>query len=154
MHFCLEETANCQPLPTLTTPMKQPLSFHPVVIAAPAHAFFHLELTPNESEYKLSFSVKDETNIRYYVIEGSNDLVSFDWLARIYPQGRSGRPFTYNAAIRNTSYCYYRIRQVDNLSIHDANDDVVSLNVKEPEIVIGPEKKIKMHVAFANTYTY
>lgn len=85
----------------------------PVVIAAPAQAFFHLVLTPNEDRHKLSFSVKDETNIRYYLIEGSHDMLSFDPLSRIYAKGSTDLPRTYNATIYNTDYSYYRVRQVD-----------------------------------------
>jgi hypothetical protein len=134
--------------------MKKPSASHPIVIAAPAQAFFHLELTPNEKEYKLSFSVKDETNIRYYVIEGSDDLISFEWLSRIYPKGTGGRPFTYNATIRNTSYDYYRIRQIDNMGPLAADDDIEFINIKDDGHPEAMDRKSKMHLAFANTYTY
>jgi hypothetical protein len=134
--------------------MKKTSASHPIVIAAPAQAFFHLELTPNEDSYKLSFSVKDETNIRYYVIEGSDDLVSFQWLSRIYPKGTAGRPCTYNAAIHNTTFNCYRIRQVDNMGPLDANDALEFINIKDDGDTEGPEKKPRMHMAFANTYTY
>jgi hypothetical protein len=134
--------------------MKKLSALHPIVLAAPAHAFFHLELTPGEDEYRVTFSVKDETNIRYYVIEGSDDLVSFEWLSRIYPKGNAGRPFTYNAAIRNTSFRCYRIRQVDNMSVVDSEDAIQSANINDGEIGNGLEKKGKTHMAYANTYTY
>ena len=87
---------------------------HPVVIAAPSQSFFHLVLTAQEECYRLSFSVKDESNIRYYLIEGSHDMISFDRLTRIFAKGGSHLPRTYTATIHNTDYQYYRIRQVDD----------------------------------------
>lgn len=134
--------------------MKKPSPLQPIVIAAPAQAFFHLELTPSQHEYKLSFSVKDETNIRYYVIEGSDDMNSFDWLSRIYPKGNAGRPFTYNASIRNTSYSYYRIRQVDNMSFQDSEDKIETINTDEKEIEDGKERKTRMHFALASSFSF
>lgn len=88
----------------------------PIVIAAPAQAFFHLVITPYDEYFKLAFSVKDETNIRYYLIEGSDDMITFHRLTRILALGATDLPRTYNATIYDTAYRYYRIRQVDNAS--------------------------------------
>lgn len=90
------------------------VSLHPVVIAAPSQAFFHLILSAQEGLYQLSFSVKDETDIRYYLIEGSNDMISFDRLTRVYAKGNTHLPRTYKAIIYNTDYSCYRIRQIDD----------------------------------------
>jgi hypothetical protein len=97
-----------------------------MVIAAPSQAFFHLNLSKQENYYRLSFSVKDETNIRYYLIEGSQDMISFDRLTRIYAKGNSHLPRTYNATIYNTGYRYYRIRQVDNAYAAGFSSTIIS----------------------------
>ncbi len=82
-------------------------------MATPSHAFYHLGINSNLPEYLITFSVKEEVNIRYYLIEGSNDMVNFDRLTRVYARGQSRLPSSYAVTIRNTKYSCYRVRQVD-----------------------------------------
>lgn len=106
--------------------MMEPLSSHsPVVLATPAQAFFHLVLSPGRNAHTLTFSVKDEVNVRYYLIEGSHDLLSFDRITRIYAKGNCALPCSYSATIRDTGYRYYRVRQVDNASASVLSPDEV-----------------------------
>jgi hypothetical protein len=138
--------------------MKEPSSSRkPVVIAAPAQAFFHLELSPYADTYRLSFSVKEETNIRYYIVEGSYDLVLFDRLTRIHARGNCDMPCTYNATIRNTSYNYYRIRQVDNLTaaLFAPSDKMNEPgNPEEDSIVEEAERPYRISSAFSDIFVY
>ncbi|MBS1614538.1 MAG: hypothetical protein JST06_00285 [Bacteroidetes bacterium] len=86
----------------------------PVVLAIPAQAFFHLGIREGLQTHQLSFSVKAEENIRYYVIEGSQDLVSFEQLMRVFAKGNSALPSSYTIPIHDTQYHFYRVRQIDS----------------------------------------
>ncbi len=86
----------------------------PVVLAIPAQAFFHLGIRQGLQKHQLSFSVKAEENIRCYVIEGSQDLVSFERLTRVFAKGNSALPNSYTVPIHETGFLFYRVRQIDN----------------------------------------
>jgi hypothetical protein len=104
----------------------------PVVLATPAQAFFHLVIRPGADTYRLSFSVKAESNIRCYIIEGSHDLMSFDRITRVYAKGNSALPSSYSITIRNTDYSYYRVRQIDNATASTLNSE----DLLEPGAVV------------------
>jgi hypothetical protein len=114
-------------------------SLCPVVIAAPAQAFFHLILSPDGDVHNLCFSVKEEDNIRYYQVEGSHDLITFHKISRILARASKGLPRTYNTVIHDTSYSYYRVRQIDDMSAEiisatnkvESKDDQTSTRQKD-----------------------
>jgi len=61
----------------------------------------------------VSFVVPREANIRYYLLEGSRDSLSFHILSRVDARGNTVLPQSYTTTHHDTSYRYYRIRQVD-----------------------------------------
>lgn len=83
------------------------------VSCARAQSFTHFSARRLGSEAEVSFTVRKEANIRYYLIEGSKDSLSFDILDRIASAGNTVLPLSYRRTMYDTSYRLYRVRQVD-----------------------------------------
>jgi hypothetical protein len=81
--------------------------------ALSAQPFSSQSVQRNGQTDQLHFSVKEETNIRYYLVEGSRDNASFEILGRVAAKGNSRLPQSYKSSFYDTSIRYYRIRQVD-----------------------------------------
>ena len=80
-------------------------------VLANAQQFSHVSFKDNTNA--IAFTVSRESNIRYYVLEGSNNDVDFDIVSRVESQGNRVLPCKYELAKADKDYNYYRISQVD-----------------------------------------
>src|SRR6218665_1238083 len=70
-------------------------------------------LSTKNDETRLQFEVSKEANIKYYLLEGSNDKEEYEVVTRIPSKGNSVLKRKYTVTISGTSHSYYRLRQVD-----------------------------------------
>lgn len=78
-----------------------------------AETFTTCSLTSEGATHKLSFTVKSESNIRYYVVEAGRDSLNYDVVATVPARGNTTLSGRYTACSYDTGYRYYRVRQVD-----------------------------------------
>lgn len=81
-----------------------------------AQPFTKCSLVRNGANDVLSFSVKSESNVRYYLLEASRDSASYDIVARTAARGNKMLAQQYSLCSYDTNYRYYRVRQVDMMA--------------------------------------
>lgn len=82
-------------------------------LLAAAQDFAACKITQKGARAELCFQVPAEANVRYYLLEGSRDSLSFDVLERLEAQGSGKRACAYHFGLYDPSYTFYRVRQVD-----------------------------------------
>src|ERR1035441_5748963 len=83
---------------------------------APAIAHFTRSINldkANDGEESISFSVSSESNIKCYIIEGSNDNVNYELVITIPCPGNTGMPRRYEFESGLMHYLIFRIKQMD-----------------------------------------
>ena len=121
------------------------LVLHASAFTASAQAFPALALHRGEGVDNITFTIKEETNICYYLLEGSHDSLAFEIIARTKAAGNTRLPRSYTITSYDTAFGFYRVRQVDMTagSLYSASvttDDRKSRTMwlgalKEPAIV-------------------
>jgi hypothetical protein len=75
--------------------------------------FINVELKRSEAFASISFRVPKEMNIKYYVLETSNDSINFEVVSRLKASGNSVTGNQYCIPAPPCEAKYYRIRQLD-----------------------------------------
>lgn len=68
----------------------------------------------NKEKHTLSFSVKNEVNVSYYLLLAGNEKDDLTPIDRIKAKGNSVMPIHYNNTVFDAAYNYYQIAQVKN----------------------------------------
>jgi hypothetical protein len=78
------------------------------------------------NQNKISFTVAKEANVSYYVIEGSNDSIHYNFVQQIPSKGNSVLPVKYTVSFWKPEYRYLRIRQ------QNMNQQITYAAVQQP----------------------
>jgi hypothetical protein len=76
-------------------------------------AFLVASIDKEAGEHILRFTVAKEANIKYYVIEGTNDSIQYEFVAVVKSRGNSVLPIEYRTAISVNQCTIYSIKQID-----------------------------------------
>jgi heme-binding NEAT domain protein len=93
--------------------MKQLLFISLISFPVLANAQQFGQVSFKDNTNTVAFTVPKESNVRYYVLEGSNNEVDFDIVSRVESQGNRVLPCQYQLPQTDKAYTSYRIRQVD-----------------------------------------
>jgi hypothetical protein len=98
----------------------------PAQVSKPTEVFKSASAQKIDNEDIIAFTVASEVNIRNYILEGSNDGSTFEFLRCFPSRGNSMIPVNYEITVRGTSFAHYRVRQTD-MNTSDTLSDVMSV---------------------------
>lgn len=94
----------------------------------------------NKEKAALSFSVKNEINVSYYLVLAGNEKSQLDPISRIKPNGNTVLSQNYTTDLLGMNYSYYQIVQVKN----DGQQLISDIAMPEPS------NKYKQQLQFSN----
>lgn len=97
--------------------MKQAIIFilaicNTLVLSAQPTAFNNIGLHSQQKRAYISFSTRNEVNVRYYSIEASNDNKEFNIIGRLPATTNSMQPVQHQYDLSGHNYAYYRVGQL------------------------------------------
>lgn len=102
--------------------------------------------TKNEN-WQLHFSVCNELNIRYYLIEAGGDTTEMDIIARIPAKSNSVLPQQYPYGLNADTHPYYRVR-----SVAMNNDIAYSDILREQNVIPQQSEQLQRPATGTNNY--
>lgn len=98
--------------------MKQAIIFilaicNTLVLSAQPTAFNNISLQSQQKRAYISFSTRNEVNVRYYSIEASNDNKEFNIIGRLPATTNSMQPVRHQYDLSGFDYTYYRVMQLN-----------------------------------------
>ena len=119
-----------------------------IATQATAQTVTSVSLSAKNNEVRLQFEVSKEVNIKYYLLEGSNDKEEYDVVTRIPSKGNSMLRRKYSVAISETDHNYYRLRQVDmnNACFYTAINNTPAFPAPGKEPIVPEEMMAKTPV--------
>jgi hypothetical protein len=108
--------------------------------------------TVNNGQVLLNWSTSNDLNSKYFVVERSEDAKTFEGIAAV-DRNNTGNYTTIDAAVKNTTVVYYRIKQVDNNgSTSFSKVLAVRLKVAETTMSVFPNPFVeRLSIAYAST---
>lgn len=105
-----------------------------LILSAQPTAFNNISLQSHQKRDYISFSTRNEVNVRYYSIEASNDSKEFNIIGRLPAATNSMQPVQHRYDLAGHDYTYYRVGQL-NMNGTMSYSDVVT--------TISPRKNIR-----------
>lgn len=96
-----------------------------LVLAAQPPAFNNISLQSQQKRAYVSFTTRNEVNVRYYSIEASNDNKEFNIIGRLPAATNSMQPVQHRYDLAGHDYAYYRVGQL-NMNGTMSYSDVVT----------------------------
>ncbi len=98
--------------------MKQAIIFilaicNTLLLSAQPTAFNSIALHGQQKRAYISFSTRNEVNVRYYSIEASNDNKEFNIIGRLSATTNSIQPVQHQYDLSGHDYAYYRVGQLN-----------------------------------------
>ncbi len=84
-----------------------------LVLSAQPSAFNNISLQSQQKRAYISFSTRNEVNVRYYSIEASNDNKEFNIIGRLPATTNSMQPVRHQYDLSGHDYAYYRVGQLN-----------------------------------------
>ncbi|MBZ0099910.1 MAG: hypothetical protein K8F30_12545 [Taibaiella sp.] len=82
-----------------------------LLLSAQPTAFNNIRLQSKQKRAYISFSTRNEVNVRYYSIEASNDNKEFNIIGRLPASTNSMQPVQHRYDLSGHDYAYYRVGQ-------------------------------------------
>ncbi len=84
-----------------------------LVSSAQPTAFNNISLQSQQKRAYISFSTRNEVNVRYYSIEASNDNKGFNIIGRLPATTNSMHPVQHKYDLSGHDFAYYRVMQLN-----------------------------------------
>lgn len=84
-----------------------------LVSSAQPSAFNNINLQSQQKRAYISFSTRNEVNVRYYSIEASNDNKEFNIIGRLPATTNSMQPVQHQYDLSGHDYAYFRVGQLN-----------------------------------------